>query len=311
MKKIFITGITGFIGKYLAKKLESQGNYEIHGLVEKNPHRDLGFKYTPWVGSLTDFEKIGEHLKNVNPHFIVHLAARTEVEKSFYDPIHFQTVNYDGTVNLIEKSKDLTNLELFVFSSTMETYGAVPKSEWKPFDENTKQYPNAPYAVAKIGCEYYLRYAERAYNFPWTAFRQTNSYGRWDNDFFVVEQIITQMLDNPKEISLGYREPYRNFLFIDDLIDLYVTTLRNVDLAKGEVFCTGPDNALQIEELANFIAKKLDWKGKINWGTKPPRAGEIYYLNSTAAKAKRILNWSPKTTLDEGIDKTIEMWKKK
>ena len=80
MKKIFITGITGFIGKYLAKKLSETGEYEIHGLVEKNPERELGFDYTPWVGSLTDFELVGKHLKNVNPHFIVHLAARTEVE---------------------------------------------------------------------------------------------------------------------------------------------------------------------------------------------------------------------------------------
>jgi len=311
MKKIFITGISGFIGKYLAKRLIAEGCYELHGLVEKDPNRDLGFEYTPWVGSLTDFELIGEHLKQVNPHFIIHLAARTEVEKSFYDPIRFQTVNYDGTVNLIEKSKDLSNLELFVFSSTMETYGAVPKSEWKPFDENTKQYPNAPYAVAKIGCEYYLRYAERAYDFPYTVFRQTNSYGRWDNDFFVVEQIITQMLKNPDEINLGYRQPYRNFLFVDDLIDLYSTVLKNVHLATGEFFCTGPDNAIQIKDLADLIAKKLNWTGKINWGTKPPRAGEIYYLNSTPEKARRILNWEPEVSLDEGLDRTIELWKKK
>jgi UDP-glucose 4-epimerase len=309
MKKIFITGISGFIGKYLSKKLIEEGDYEIHGLVEKDPDRDLGFEYTAWAGSLTDFDLIGKYLEEINPHFIIHLAARTEVEKSFYDPIHFQTVNYDGTVNLIEKSKNLSNLELFVFSSTMETYGAVPKSEWVAFDEDTKQYPNAPYAVAKIGCEYYLRYAERSYDFPFTALRQTNTYGRWDNDFFVVEQIITQMLNNPDEISLGYRQPYRNFLFIDDLINLYTTVLKNVDLAKGEIFCTGPDNAIQIKELADVIGEKLNWKGKIMWGTKPPRAGEIYYLNSTAEKARRILNWGPETDLDSGLDKTIEMWR--
>jgi len=310
MKKVFITGISGFIGKYLAKELIRDGSYEIHGLVEKDPDRNLGFEYTPWVGSLTDFEQVGAHLREANPHFIIHLAARTEVEKSFYDPIHFQTVNYDGTVNLIEKSKDLTNLELFVFSSTMETYGAVPKSEWKAFNEETKQYPNAPYAVAKIGCEYYLSYAERAYDFPFTALRQTNTYGRWDNDFFVVEQIIVQMLKNPNEINLGYRQPYRNFLFIDDLINLYTTILKNVDLAKGEFFCTGPDNAIQIKDLVDLVAKKLNWKGKVNWGTKPPRAGEIYYLNSTSEKAKRVLNWEPTISLDRGLDITTELWKK-
>jgi len=293
MKTILMTGSTGFIGKYLTERFVKEG-FEVIGL--KN--------------DLRDFEKIGEELKEVNPNFIIHLAARTEVEKSFYDPVEFQTINYDGTVNMIEKAKDLPNLELFVFASTMETYGAMPKDKWQPFDENTPQYPNAPYAVAKIGCEYYLKYAQRAYNFPFCALRQTNTYGRWDNDFFVVEQIITQMLKNSDEISLGYREPYRNFLYIEDLVDLYVKVLKNVDLAKGEFFCTGPANAIQIEELANIIAKKLDWHGKINWGTKPKRVGEIYYLNSTPEKAQRILNWYPKTTLDEGLDKTIEIWKK-
>lgn len=310
MKKIFITGVNGFIGKYLAKRLHDDG-FEIHGLTQDAiviPNMEY---VTCHQGDLTEFDKIGEILKEVNPNFIIHLAARTEVEKSFYDPINFQTVNYDGTVNLIEKSKDLPNLELFVFSSTMETYGAVPKSEWHPFTEETKQYPNAPYAVAKIGCEYYLEYAKRAYNFPFTILRQTNSYGRWDNDFFVVEQIINQMLHNPEEASFGYREPYRNFLYIDDLINLYSTILKNVDLAKGEIFCTGPDNAIQIGKLAEIIASKLGWTGKINWGTKPKRVGEIYYLNSTPEKAKRILGWEPTTLLSEGLDKTILIWKDK
>lgn len=200
----------------------------------------------------------------------------------------------------------------------METYGWQPESDLirdnKPFtlpvfDESTQQNPNAPYAVAKVGCELYLKYAERAYNFPFTAFRQTNTYGRRDNDFFVVEQIITQMLKNPNEINLGYGEPYRNFLWIDDLIDLYETVLEQPDNACGEIFCTGPNNALSIVELVDKIAKKIGWTGKINWNTKPQRPGEIYVLNSTHAKAERILGWKPKMDLDTGLEKTISLWK--
>lgn len=310
MKKVFLTGAGGFIGQELVNRFIQDG-YEVHLLFQNEfPNWFLPGTYTyGHIGDLTNFDKIGEILKQVNPNFIVHLAARTEVEKSFYDPVSFQSVNYDGTVNLIEKAKDLPNLELFVFASTMETYGAVPKAEWKPFDEKTTQYPNAPYAVAKVGCEYYLQYAKRSYNFPFTILRQTNTYGRKDNDFFVVEQIITQMLKNPDEINLGYREPYRNFLYINDLIELYSTVLKNVDLAKDEIFCTGPDNAIQISKLASLIAEKLNWHGKINWGTKPKRVGEIYYLNSTAEKAKRILGWEPKVSLEEGLDRTIQIWK--
>lgn len=290
--KILLTGGTGFIGGYLKDRLKD--DFEIVDL--KN--------------DLKNYEQIGKELITVNPDIIIHLAARTEVEKSFYDPIDFSVINYCGTVNLIEKAKDLSNLKLFLFSSTMETYGWQPKP-WKAFDEETIQHPNAPYAVAKLGCEKYLEYAGRAYNFPYTILRQTNTYGRWDNDFFVVEQIITQMLKNKDGVKLGYKEPYRNFLFIDDLIDLYEVIVNNPTKGLGEIFCVGPENALTIGALTYIIAKKLNWNGRVLWDTKPKRPGEIYYLNSTNKKVTRILGWQPKTNLSDGLDKTIEMWRNK
>lgn len=310
MKKVFITGCNGFIGQALVNRFIDEG-YEVHGLYMEDQSKQKNKQVVYHQANLLDFDKVGEILEEVNPHFIIHLAAMTEVEKSFYDPIEFSTVNYSGTVNMIEKSKNLSNLELFVFSSTMETYGAVPKDLWTVFDEKTPQYPNAPYAVAKIGCEYYLEYAKRAYNFPCVILRQTNTYGRHDNDFFVVEQIITQMLKNKKEVNLGYREPYRNFLHISDLVELYSKILKNVHLAKGETFCTGPNNAVQIEKLAGIIADLIGWKGKINWGTKPERVGEIYFLNSTNAKASKILGWEPQINLIKGLAMTIDLWSEK
>ncbi len=307
MDKVFITGISGFIGGYLSERLVQEG-YEVYGLCQKEPEIvKPSVVYS--VGDLKDFDYIGDLLRKISPDFIIHLAARTEVEKSFYDPIDFQFINYNCTVNLIEKSRHLSNLKLFVFSSTMETYGAV--NEKKPFDETTIQKPNAPYAVAKIACEYYLQYAGRAYNLPYVILRQSNTYGRVDNDFFVVEQIITQMLKNEVEINLGEKAPYRNFLFIEDLIELYSAVLKQYEKVRGEIFCTGPNNALSIEDLAKKIALKLSWTGKINWGKKPKRAGEINYLNSVPTKAKEVLGWHPKVSLDEGLDRTIDIWKEK
>ena len=313
MKKILITGCSGFIGTMLARKFKDK--YELHGLVtDLVPELDY---ITQHEGNLLDFPGLVDIVKKVEPDFIVHLAAMTEVEKSFYDPTSFASVNYVGTVNLVEAIRQVqelsTNwsLELLLFSSTMETYGWQDKCDWKAFDELTPQKPNAPYAVAKVGCEYYLKYAERTYGIPFTILRQTNSYGREDNDFFVVEQFITQMLKNSQDANFGYREPYRNFIHIDDLLDLYEVVLRNVDLAKNEIFCTGPDNTIRIEELAKKIAKIIGWKGKIQWGMKPKRPGEIYYLNSSNAKAKMILGWEPKISLDVGLAKTVNLWKKK
>ena len=299
--KILITGKSGFIGGYLSEKLKHHELYDLEC-------------------DLLDVPAMSNRLKEVNPDYIIHLAARTEVEKSFYEQTTFSEVNYVGTVNLIEIARHLPKLKLFVFSSTMETYGWQPESDQikngdnfniPVFDEDTPQNPNAPYSVAKLGCEKYLQYAGRAFNFPYCILRQTNTYGRVDNNFFVVEQIITQMLSNPNVINLGYKNPYRNFLWIDDLIDLYEAIISSPNLAAGQVFCTGPDNAISIEKLVEKIAQKMNWTGVINWDTKPRRDGEIFILNSSGRKAERLLGWTAKVDLDTGLDKIINYWREK
>ena len=298
--KIFITGADGFIGSHMTKRLESE--HEIFTLEH----------------DLRDHVAVKNQLKRVDPDLIIHLAARTEVEQSFYEQITFSEINYVGTVNLIESCRELTNLKNFVFASTMEVYGWQPISDLIrdgkeegiiAFNEATPPNPNAPYAVAKYGCEKYLEYAHRSYGLPFTAIRQTNAYGRKDNDFFVTEQIITQMLKNPKEINLGYGEPYRNFIYIDDLLDAWETVITNPEKCAGEIFCIGPDNAIKIKDYVKLIADKLDWEGHVNWNTKPKRPGEIYLLNSTNHKITTRLGWFPKVELSEGLDKTISVWK--
>ena len=299
--KIFITGWQGFIGSHLRERLSE------HTLILLQ-------------NDLREHEAVQHELLDADPDIIVHLAARTEVEQSFYEQVTFSDVNYTGTVNLIEGAKRLKNLKNFVFASTMEVYGWQPISDLIKdgtnkgiiaFNEQTPPNPNAPYAVAKYACEKYLEYAHRSYGLPFTAIRQTNAYGRKDNDFFVTEQIITQMLKNKDEINLGYGTPYRNFIHIEDLLDAWEEVIRNPEKVVGEIFCLGPDNAIRIEDYVTLIANKLGWNGKINWNTKPKRPGEIWLLNSTNQKITSKLGWSPKVTMNEGLDRTIDYWKSK
>ena len=79
----------------------------------------------------------------------------------------------------------------------------------------------------------------------------------------------------------------------------------------GKSFTVGPPNAISIRDLAEMIAKKLNWKGKINWYTREIRDGEIYYLNSTNDYITSLTGWKPKISLDEGLDRTIAYWKEK
>jgi len=302
--RLLLTGSSGFIGTALTPRLE--------------PH----FELFHLKSDLTDYKSVETEIQNINPQIIVHLAARTEVEKSFYEQISFSEVNYLGTVNLIESTRKLKNLKNFVFASTMEVYGWQPISDeikysgkfakQVVFDENTSPNPNAPYAVAKLACEKYLEYAHRSYGLPFTAIRQTNAYGRKDNDFFVTEAIITRMLKNPASISMGYADPYRNFIFVDDLLDAWIQIITHPDKCSNGLTCTiGPNNPIQIKDYAEKIATKLNWQGQINWNKQPKRDGEIYWLNSDSVLINKTVGWQPKIDLDDGLDRTIEIWKDK
>ena len=302
MKKILLTGASGFIGQHLLSRL-----YKI------------GIVY-PLRSDLTDHASVASEVSELSPDIIIHLAARTEVQKSFYEQVSFSEVNYVGTVNLIEACSKLKNNPYFVFASTMEVYGWQPISDEVEhtgtysnpvvFDENTVPHPNAPYAVAKLACEKYLEYAGRAYGLNWSAIRQTNAYGRKDNDFFVTEHIISQMLTS-NVCNLGYSEPYRNFIYIDDLLDAWMAVIENSQKCSKQIYTIGPNDPRKISDCANYIAKELGWDGTINWNTKDPRHGEIWWLNSSNEKLTAATGWKPKISYEEGIKRTIEHWKKK
>lgn len=295
--KILVTGSSGFIGQNLLPALKSK------------------YKTFALESDLLDFVKVQNEVQLINPDVILHLAAKTEVEKSFYEQTDFSNVNYVGTVNLIESAAKLNKKPFFLFSSTMEVFGwqsisdevkkiSIPQN-FLAFDENTRPNPNAPYAVAKYACEKYLEYAKRAYNLNFVGLRQTNTFGRENNNFFVTENIISQML-NSYEINLGYSEPYRNFIYIDDLVDAWLTVIKNKEKLSGLFLTVGPNNPIKIKDYCNLIAKKLDWNGLVNWNTRPERSGEIFWLNSNYTLLQKITGWEPKLTLEEGLEKTIK-----
>jgi nucleoside-diphosphate-sugar epimerase len=119
------------------------------------------------------------------------------------------------------------------------------------------------------------------------------------------------MLKNPNDCFLGYKTPYRNFIFINDLLDAWVRVIESPELVKdGEILTLGPDSPVRIDQYAQMIADKLNWKGTIHWNSKPHRPGEIYWLNSNNNLIHKLLGWQPQVSLDQGLDRTIDIWRK-
>ena len=312
--RILVTGISGFIGSHLAERLLNEG-HQVAGLVRQTNRMNypafnaLRGRAEFYYGSLADPVAVEKTVADFRPEAICHLGAISPVAYSFEHPDEVTKTNYLGTVYLAEAAlRHCENLKKFLYASSMEVYGFQDKRE--PFVETDEVRPACPYAVAKVASEKYLQYLHYAHGFPCVIFRQTNAYGRKENDYFVVEAALTQMLRGPV-VNLGDPRPVRNFLFIDDLVELYVHMLAAERSLHGEVFNTGPANGVSIAELVAEISRQLNWHGQVNWHTRPKRPGEIFYLNSSNEKVSAAIAWEPRVRLEEGIRRTIGFWRER
>lgn len=314
--KVLVTGITGFIGFELAKKLREEG-YSVYGLFRHSPRtseplkvlRNLGVR--TYEGNIKDYPYLSSLLSEIAPDYIVHLAALAPVSLSFERWDEYYHNDFFGAIYLAQAAlKHLPTLKRFVFASTLEVYGVQDPSKG-PFDEERLPAPNSPYAVAKYAAEQHMMNMYRMYKFPVSAVRLSNCFGRKYDTYFVIEAAINKILNTKSNtVDLGTGEAVRSFIYIDDAVNLYKTliTTSNPDVL-GQVFNSGPDRDVSIKEVVEIIARKMKFTGQINWGTREFRPGEIMYLNTVNEKAQRLLNWKPKYTLETGLDETITYWK--
>ena len=308
-KRIFISGITGFIGSILAEKL-LQENYEIYGLCRSVTDRKLSLPKDINVvwGDIIDSHYLKKVLKQINPEIIVHLASPSSVYYSHEHPQENMEVTIMGTINLQKACENLSNLEKFIFASTSETYGNQDKL---PIGENAPLKPNQPYAIAKVAAENYLNYCKEAIGFPSLIMKPFNTYGRIKNFTFVTESIIYQMLTKD-EVYLGNPNPIRDLLYIDDHVEGYLKAIKipyeKLENAPAINLCTGVGTS--IKELAELISKLTHFKGEIFWNKTNIRSTEIDKLIGDGTLACNSLDWKPKYSLREGLLLTIEKIKK-
>jgi len=307
-RDILLTGTTGFIGSELLPLLENQG-YRVFTLERyvtgrmgrmRNPSDNL------WFADLKDVWSLTKVIQKIQPDIVIHLGAITSVEYSYRHPQEVLETNFLGTVNLAELCRRyVPNFQQFIFASTAEVYGVC--EELNKDETLTDLYPNSPYSVSKYASEKYLQYLHKAYNLPITIFRMFNSYGRKRDNFFVVEKTIDQML-HEETCYLGDPEPVRDFLYYPDQLNAYLAALENPD-AIGETFNVCSGIGVSIQELADQIAELTSFKGSIVWRSMPRRPLDIMHLVGSNKKIHHILDVPKPIPLDEGLTKTIELWR--
>jgi UDP-glucose 4-epimerase len=314
---VLITGVTGFIGSYLARRLVEDG-YDVYGLVRHVSRSEL-HRLEPILekirfveGDIAEYHSVRSAVASVAPKAVIHLAALTPVRYSFEDPFPYAKINFEGTMNFAHAIIDESPNARLIAASTAEVYGWQPH---EPTPEDTKLKPSSPYAVSKLAADEYLQMAMKVYGLKATVLRCNNTYGRIGERGYLVEYIVTSMLGN-QTVYIGAPNHVRDYMFVDDHVDAYVRALENED-AVGEVFNVSPGNPITNLELAKKIAEITGFKGQIVDGSYPPgypvrsTKWDTEYIVLNSEKIRSKLGWKPAVSLDEGLRRTIDSWRNK
>ena len=307
-KNCLVTGTSGFIGRRLALALEAKGQ-NVYCLERYVAGRTIYNKHSikTVFADLNDHFATQQVVRTIKPEVVFHVAALSPVAYSYDHPREVIETNYLATVNLAEACMREGYVKHFLFAGTSEEYG---NQTVFPITESALLLPNSPYSASKVAADTYLKYLFETYGFPVTILRPFNTYGRTDDTHFLVENIIWQML-NSDTVNLGMEDPIRDLMYASDHINAYISCFDQPRESTGETFnfCTGKGWA--IPKVVQLAAELLNWKGTINWDTIPKRPNEIMNLTGSSLKAKKMLSWKPKYTLEEGLKLTIDVLKQK
>jgi nucleoside-diphosphate-sugar epimerase len=308
--RILVTGSTGFVASHLLERLVDQGGHDLYSLQRYVTGRYvLGADHSVKVVfcDLRDNFAVRCAVREIQPEIVFHLASISPVAYSYDHPNEVLDANLTGTVNLAEAClREVPHFRHFLFASTSETFGNGPL----PKREETPQAPNSPYSLSKQAAENYILYMWGAYKFPATVLRPFNTYGRRDNTHFLVERMIVQMLRNAV-VKLGDPTPERDLLYIDDHVEAYLACFAKPETSIGQVFnfCTG--EKLTVRALAGKLGEITGFRGEILWNAIPRRPLDIHVLYGDSTKAKSMLGWEARVSLDEGLQRTVDFWRKK
>jgi nucleoside-diphosphate-sugar epimerase len=233
---------------------------------------------------------------------VFHLAARSATTASLEDPAATFAVNAMGTARLLEEVRTRSlKLKRFVVASSSQVYG---RPQQVPIPEDAATEALNPYAASKMAAEAYAMACHRLYATPVTVVRPFNVYGPDQKSSYVVPSVLAQCLSS-KRLKIGNPWPVRDFLFVEDAVTL-LERMGESSRAVGEAFNAGTGRGTSIVQMAKLAAKVTGSGLTPKVDAHRQRSSELDLLVADVRKARRLLGWSPRTTLAEGLRKTAE-----
>ncbi|MDI6807403.1 MAG: SDR family NAD(P)-dependent oxidoreductase [Candidatus Eisenbacteria bacterium] len=306
-KRILLTGGGGFIGSHLAEKLVKEGakvrvflRYTSRG--ERGFLSDSGLEDRVEIihGDLKDSDAVKKAMDKTDVVF--HLAALIAIPYSYKHPLDVVETNVVGTLNVLNAAKEV-GVEKIVHTSTSEVYGSAL---YVPIDEKHPLQGQSPYSASKIGADKLAESFHLSFGLPVATIRPFNCYGPRQSMRAVVPTIITQALKGI-EVKAGSLHPTRDFTFVADTVDAFLRIAED-ERSVGEVMNIGTGTGISVGELVKKIGELVGKELVVTEAKERvrPERSEVQRLVADSSKARELLGWEPKVSLDKGLKETIK-----
>ncbi len=312
MKKILITGATGFVGSHLTEFCIERGfevvafdrynsNYNLGWLENSKFKNDINFIF----GDIRDYDSVQKSMKGCK--IVFHLAALIGIPYSYISPQAYLKTNVEGTYNILEASKHL-NVDQTIITSTSEVYGSA---KYVPINEKHPLSAQSPYSASKISADHLAISYYNSFHLPIKIIRPFNIYGPRQSRRAVIPSIIIQGLNKKNKIKLGNIVPSRDFTYVTDVCQAFIDTLK-IKNSYGKVLNVGSNNEYIIGDIAKKILKKIGSKAKIQTESKRvrPSKSEVFRLVCDNSAFLKQTKWKPKVKFEKGLDMTISWYRK-
>lgn len=312
-RKILVTGADGFIGSHLVEELVKDG-YDVRAFVLYNSFNTWGWldtfpgellkKIEIFTGDVRDPNAVRKAVEGMDA--VMHLAALIAIPYSYYAPDAYVDTNIKGTLNVLQAARDLDTGRVLV-TSTSEVYGTA---QYVPIDEKHPYQGQSPYSATKIGADRLAESFYRSFNLPVTIVRPFNTFGPRQSARAVIPTIITQLLAGRTEIKLGSLEPTRDFNYVKDTARGFIEIL-NSDRTVGEEINIATQREISVGDLADELIRQINPEARVVCDEQRLRPGksEVERLLGCNEKIRRLTNWEPRYTFEEGLTETIEFLK--
>ena len=309
--KLLITGGAGFIGSHLCDEYVKKGhtvicldNFMSGNLM--NIRHLLDYRNFKLIrGDIRDFDLLEKIMRDIDAVF--HLAAQIHVDRSYIEPRMTYDVNVVGTQNILEAAR-LYDAKKVIHASTSEVYGSAL---YVPIDEKHPLNAPHPYGASKIAADRMCYAYIHTYGMNISIVRLFNIFGPRQRDIGyggVISIFTRRVLSNMSPIIYGDGLQTRDYTYIDDAITAYDLVLNhNEPVTEPTNFGTGRE--VSILDLANTIIDLCDKEGNMKPVHIEPRIGEVKRLIADATKARSLLGWEPKCSLEEGLRAFVQWYR--